>query len=199
MTLGPPVARACPTCSTAVVELSLMSGNNIGAVAWSDGKVDAPMLPDLPDIARCPSCGTVFRLSTADEAPDVDARSLPWPPGPDADLFREAIDGGLAKHDYDEAGLRLRWWWAANDKHRGSEPPAPSGPLMANLERLGALLGDSPPDIIQRAEVARARGRFDEAAALYERTAAGDDSYLAEIAARLRSLAESGSRAVVRL
>ena len=200
MTLGPATARACPACRTAVAEISLMSGNTLGATFWSDGKVDAPMMPDLPDVVRCPSCAAVFRLSTAEEALDVDAESLPWPPDPDADLFREALEAGLAESEPDEVGLRLRWWWAANDPHRGGEPSPPNEPMAANLGRLADLLGsDADSGHTVGAEVVRALGRFEEAAALYERAeaAADEGSALAERAAQLRPLAEAGSRAVV--
>ena len=36
-----------------------------GAIYYSDGECDAPMLPEYPDYVKCPVCGVLFKIITA--------------------------------------------------------------------------------------------------------------------------------------
>lgn len=53
---GPTYVRQCPHCSQPVLQDSPESGNTFGASYWSDGAMDAPMLPTTPPIIECPHC-----------------------------------------------------------------------------------------------------------------------------------------------
>ncbi|MDR2954759.1 MAG: hypothetical protein LBV43_06745 [Prevotella sp.] len=44
-----------------------MSGNTIGATFFSDGSRIAPMLPEIPDLTKCPECNTILWLSDLEE------------------------------------------------------------------------------------------------------------------------------------
>ena len=46
----------CPHCGGLRRVRSIMSGNTIRAILWSDGKVDYPMLPHISKVLRCPVC-----------------------------------------------------------------------------------------------------------------------------------------------
>jgi hypothetical protein len=57
---GPDLIVACPSCGRRAKVPSLRSGNTFDARFWTDGKVDAPMLPRRPPIAPCKGCRRVF-------------------------------------------------------------------------------------------------------------------------------------------
>lgn len=57
---GPDIVVACPRCGRRAKVPSLRSGNTFDARFWTDGKVDAPMLPRRPPIAPCRGCGRPF-------------------------------------------------------------------------------------------------------------------------------------------
>lgn len=62
---GPDQILACPRCDALHRRRTLATGNTLEMTRWSDGKVDAPMLPDLPKITRCHSCRRIFWLANA--------------------------------------------------------------------------------------------------------------------------------------
>ena len=43
--------------------IRLLSGNSIGATLWSDARYEAPMLPEISPVQKCPTCGHFFLLS----------------------------------------------------------------------------------------------------------------------------------------
>lgn len=65
MTPGPTLVVSCPSCSAQHLQATLGSGNTLGAVWWSDGKCDAPMLPELPVVTRCTACARLFWVHEA--------------------------------------------------------------------------------------------------------------------------------------
>jgi len=76
MTYGEPIVLKCSTCSGLIKEEIINSGNSIGAIYWTDGKMDAPMFPESHQLIKCPHCkallwkghqekiGTLVSLST---------------------------------------------------------------------------------------------------------------------------------------
>jgi len=59
---GPTVVLKCLNCATLVRELTTASGNTFGAIFYTDGYRDAPMLPTPMYLVRCPGCDGVNRL-----------------------------------------------------------------------------------------------------------------------------------------
>ncbi len=178
MTPGPSNIRECPACEKPVEQPTLGSGNTFGAVQWSDGFLDARMLPEFPRLGRCPHCATLFWVPEATllgECEPYDIPSSRWPEareveGPTAKEFLMAIPlcGGDAQK---ELFVRLRSWWRSNDRFRkgGADAPPFSEDERANLDALAAALGDADPQrIIMRAEIARELGRFDQCLKLLE-------------------------------
>ena len=50
----------CPFCWKKKRLLAIESGNNIDAEFWSDGKMIAPMLPQVSPVQKCPRCGKYY-------------------------------------------------------------------------------------------------------------------------------------------
>ncbi len=179
MTTGPSNIRECPACEKPVEQPVLNSGNTFGAVQWSDGFLDAPMLPEFPRLGRCPHCGALFWVEDATllgECWPGDTASSQWPEakeveGPTAEEFLAAIP--LCEEDADKRFfVRLRSWWRTNDRFRkgGADAPPFSDAERANLDALAAILDDTDVQhIIMRAEIAREQGRFDVCLKLLER------------------------------
>lgn len=54
----------CPHCQGKKEVMQLLSGNTFGAELWSDSKEDAPMLPQVSYVQKCPHCGKYFLMSS---------------------------------------------------------------------------------------------------------------------------------------
>ncbi len=181
---GPDEIIECLKCRALARVPSLLSGNTIGARWWTDGKMEAMMLPQYPEITRCGACAAFYWVSDARRIGEIDynddskRRQIPEEWGEaekieelSEDEYLQAIAGGLGKPRKRELYLRTRAWWAGNDAFRTPETDKPGQPApprspaaTANLERLFKLLRTK--DITERllkAEVARELGRFDEA------------------------------------
>lgn len=53
---GPTIIKKCSDCYKSIKQPTLLSGNTFGATFWTDGKQEAPMLPDQPWLVLCPFC-----------------------------------------------------------------------------------------------------------------------------------------------
>lgn len=49
---------ACPECSAGSYRVTMLSGNTFRASRWSDGKLQASMLYEEPELVRCRACGS---------------------------------------------------------------------------------------------------------------------------------------------
>jgi len=127
MVIGPDNYYKCPKCGVVLKNRSLLSGNTCGAVFYSDGKRDAIMLPDLPNLTKCPSCGAIFWLSDLrelddDKLPDSDAREdTPYAEHLGLkDLYRALDENTSVKDETEkkqrEIQIRRRIWWNYNRK-----------------------------------------------------------------------------------
>ncbi|GMV58060.1 MAG: hypothetical protein AMXMBFR72_11720 [Betaproteobacteria bacterium] len=72
MTPGPTFVLASPCCGHLHRLQTFKSGNTAGAILWSDGKLDARLLPELPKIARCGGCSSLFWVGDAAEVGHID-------------------------------------------------------------------------------------------------------------------------------
>jgi hypothetical protein len=214
---GPDIVLACPHCEKPVRRVTFASGNNLGAVYWSDGKMVAPMWPDLVNVTRCPVCNEIFWVEEAKKLGQIDEywkRSDP----PDAAIrWEEAprithVDAGglvsaIAATPPDRADrmqwLRIRLWHALNDPRRGTtqnRSPALEEALqelfLPNLEELVPLLDDNEPrERLMKAEALREMGRFEEALRLL----LGIEAELESQARQIRALAMRRDALVAKL
>jgi len=172
---GPTVIRRCSACTKLIEQFTLTSGNTIGARFWTDGKRDAPMLPEEPWLVKCQHCGALVWIDEQQEVGIVDGRllrqdsfkdALPYvAPSPD-DYFAFLLKG--VSDSEMEQYVRLRAWWAGNDARRDGEAVTPlSDYEIANLDAYAALLDESDEnDRIIKAEIMRELGKYDDAIAL---------------------------------
>jgi len=56
-----------PGCQKPVKFSTIASGNTFGAVYWTDGKREAPMLPDDPWLRKSPTEGVLFWSDECEE------------------------------------------------------------------------------------------------------------------------------------
>jgi hypothetical protein len=208
MQFGPERILACPICGAFAKTFTLISGNTFGAVHFTDGSMIAMHLPDVPRITRCKNCGSLYWLDDENVVwdpwggvpvdPEIRERAESVEPA-SADDFAEALTAGLATDPEHEIYLRVRLWWAANQRFRTAPKdilPEWSADMAENLERLDQLLDKSEPGgRLMKAEIARETGRFDEATALLDWEFPGD---FAHTASEIRRLAAEGT-AVVRM
>jgi hypothetical protein len=168
---------ACPHCATIARVFQLLSGNPIGAFTWTDGWMDAPMMPRTPRITRCQHCHKIYWVATAPQLGFVtlgdtseaagEFKDAPHV-GPlnEADCF-EALSQGLAPSADLELELRVFTWWRGNDAFREPEHTtghSTSPEAIANMERMIELTTEGDEDLLLfRAEALRHLGRFDEA------------------------------------
>jgi len=160
---GPNHIIKCPSCGAFQQRQSLASGNNFGAVYYSDGNVMMPMLESYPYYVKCPSCGVFLKLSDT-----VVVGRIPWDHGsllrekshctseypdewaeaPDAEFltineYCRAIENGLCNSGAKDSeewkkdilALRVALWRAFNDKIRNPKTDAESPETMGNSER----------------------------------------------------------------
>lgn len=197
---GPTLVLKCPHCAQRFLVRTLTSGNTFGAVFYSDGKRVAPMLPASPAFHICRQCRRPFWIADAPEegpAEDLGVRGE-FAEVPTAEEYREALASGLAADRHEERALRMGWWWALNDGERDlpstAEIPERSEEWEANLGRLAGLVELEEPEArLILGEIARERGRFDEARGYLEE--AFPDT-LEPFANALRELVQRGSRRV---
>lgn len=170
MTPGPTLIRECPACKKPVREFTIGSGNLFGAKSWTDGKLDAPMLPLRPTLVKCPHCQKLFWMEDSKKLAELGLGESDnrWQNIPDADDPEEkdyiaAANAPRLSREH-EKDARLRAWWLANDmvREHAGKSIAWSGARLENLEKLFALLQDKDPsEALLKAEIARELGRFD--------------------------------------
>jgi len=174
------IILACPHCAAAARLFELNSGNTFGAITWTDGWMDAPMLPRPPRITRCPGCRRIFWVGLAQQigfalaGESPEAAASPWVEAPyleplDEAACFEALRDGLGEKGDLELELRVFTWWRGNDAFREPQHPPghPSSPdAIANIERMIEMTAEGDEDLLLfRAEAQRHLGRFDEARA----------------------------------
>jgi hypothetical protein len=161
---------ACPHCQAQARVFQLMSGNTMGAITWTDGWMEAPMLPRAPRITRCAACGKIYWVAMAEPlglgnsglgegAPHIAALD-------EADCY-EALRDGLGATPDLELELRVFTWWRGNDAvrepmHAAGHPTSPEA--VANMERMIEMTTEGDEDLLLfRAEAQRHLGRFEDA------------------------------------
>ncbi len=212
---GPDYIYKCPNCGNLLKRGSLMSGNTIGMQIFSDGKSEAPMLPDFPDLTKCTKCNTIFWLSKLKEIGTYewgDKENPSWANADNVeflnveDYFR-AIDEGLAENRQEELFIRQSIWWKYNDririffKMRKHETPYVNEndeiKWRENCSKLMNLL--DPSDLDQKimiAEIKRNLGNFEDCLDIIKQI---NDKNLNWLKTTLINECKKGNRWVVRL
>lgn len=86
---GPDIIVRCPYCQHHVRQRSYVTCNNIGSVLWSDGKLVASMMPEMPTFTFCSECGELYfiddenmvgmDLNSIDNNPDYQSEYIEMP------------------------------------------------------------------------------------------------------------------------
>jgi hypothetical protein len=175
MTPGPTIVKKCSACLKSIKQHTIASGNTFGATFWTDGKREAPMLPDQPWLVMCPHCHELLWIDELEELGEIE----PW--GDDRGKFKDAREyeepslddyfaliGNGAGDPQKERYARLRTWWAGNDQRRTNASEISMSPLeVENVTAFAQMLDESDSnDLVMKAEAMRELGRFDDALSL---------------------------------
>ena len=201
---GPDQVIACPSCQGLAKYGTLMSGNTFGARVWTDGKQDAPMLPQPPAMVRCHHCRAFYWLKDAKKVGLVEpwgepAQDIPaaWQAAeevqePSESEYYEAIHAGLARSQEQERTIRILAWWRSNDAFRDVGEAVVNAERLNEAERISnlqALLlllnGNDEGSLIMRAEALRELGMWQEAEEVLSRIQS--EGY-AEVVSQIRAL-----------
>ena len=175
MTPGPTEILKKPETGSLIKVSTIGSGNTFGARFWSDGKMEAPMLPEDLPVVRHPETGETF---WREEECVVIATEDPWENDPKCaevtygeELREDDIIEELKSDDIDleqEKYLRIRLWWRWNDPVReGNEELARPSDFVRNLrELIEFLFEDEDNDRLMMAEAWRQLGKHKAAADL---------------------------------
>ena len=186
---GATLIKKCSKCQKLIEEETIMSGNTCGAVFWTDGEYYADMLPDTPELVKCPHCRALVWLEDLEVAvgeemnyhkgfgsPGIEGLDLtmarPYKMPNMNDYFR--LLKTQIGNDERETYLRLRALRAGNDKRRRSEhgpgkfrkingkPLEPlSYPEIKNMKELICLLDEqNDEERLLKAELCRELGLF---------------------------------------
>src|SRR5678815_5781149 len=114
MRLGSDQIVACPSCGGLAKYKTLLSGNDIGARVWTDGRQHLPMFPRPPRVVKCRHCRNIYWLSDARHIGQVESsgeqllaapqewRSAENVQEPDERDYYEAIRANLALNPDEE-------------------------------------------------------------------------------------------------
>ena len=208
MTLGPTVIRKCIGCGELFSQRTIGSGNTFGATHWSDGKMDAPMLPDQPALVKCPTCGAVVWIEEQEVVGEIskwgsrgetnpafdNAKSYVTPTFDD---YIEFLKLGSCNKDQ-QRYVRLRAWWHRNDFQRFTGLALPqTDSEISNMEAFAQLLDErDETDRLMKAEVYRELGRFADAESLLQHPF---PPAMMPAALRIRQLSQSRNSRVEKL
>ena len=178
---GPIIIRECPHCKGHFKERTLASGNTFGARYWTDGKMDAEMLPESDWLVMCPNCLEPVWLDKAAEVEEIkrpgkgsaldykDFHLLEFGRTPSAEGALATLrDISLTKDE--KTYVRFKLWWRWNNARRYQLKKMPlKGYEIANLEALLKLLdGADINELVTKAEIYRELGQFNEAIQLLD-------------------------------
>ncbi|WP_439882173.1 hypothetical protein ACSX1A_03210 [Pontibacter sp. MBLB2868] len=150
----------------------LYSGNTFGAVFYTDGKMEAPMLPEYPQITKCPACKELFWIDEAEEIGEYfpspllpGEREIPTVRFLSITDYYRALKKGLSRNNEDELFLRKHLWWKFNDRVRKGKSllnsPREENIWKTNLVILEGILDNKDAEQrIMKAEALRHLGFF---------------------------------------
>jgi hypothetical protein len=182
---GPTLIKKCPHCLTLIKQDTTGSGNTFGATYWTDGKIEAPMLPEHFELVLCSHCEEPIWIDELDVIAKIDRSTVVADDFKEADYCTEPFFGQYIKiiesqklNFEKEKYIRIRSWWDKNDRRR--RVPRVSPQEAANLEALADMLGEvDAQDLIMKAELMRELGRYSEALLLLNKIK--DDNFLESV------------------
>ena len=171
---GPTRIMKAPGCKKPVKISTIASGNTFGATFWTDGKKEAPMLPDEPWLLKSPveeklfwadECEEIGQIDNWDSKPvNKEWTKLAFAEEPGEKDYFAALTSDIANTDEKKRYLRMRLWWRGNDDIRRGKKDILSKAHLDNLSAFAELLSSEDPDQrLMKAEIYRELNRFTEA------------------------------------
>ncbi|MFN2341528.1 MAG: hypothetical protein ABR547_09705 [Halanaerobium sp.] len=167
---GPVKIIKCPYCDQKFKQSTMMSGNTMGATFWTDGKREAPMLPDSITISFCGACRQYFWVDDAevlDEAPpDSDKYlDLDYLKNLTLEQYIDAFQKIEIRSDQDKFFLLRQIWWKYNDYYRENKeaeiPQAIKKLIPDLLDKLLDNFNEENDDhFLMKGELLRELGQF---------------------------------------
>ena len=199
---GPTIIKRCSFCSKSIEHYTVASGNTFGATFWTDGKREAPMLPDQPLLLLCPHCNAALWIDELEELgefeysenrPNKFNDAIPCKT-PSINNYVTLLERGVGSREK-ERYLRLQLWWADNGLRRTSATEVPISVREAsNMKALAEMLDEkNADDLVMKAEVMRELGCYDDAKVLLEKSV---DNSMRDVVEFLKVLCERGDRYV---
>lgn len=189
----------CPHCGALRYMINVLSGNSMGAVRWSDTKVEAPKMLSSSSVLRCPACKRYHFYS--------DSELVGWS---EPDWERTCRDCGTLSYQSlkkalaqlqpsgdKEKMLRMMlikgyndWYGGCPGTRQPSEAPAEERTYFEqNARRLIELVADDSLEwMFVSAELHRELGEFEQAISLLDRIP--KDWFLFSMAEQIRHHAE---------
>jgi len=170
---GPVEIIQCPYCDQKFKQSTMMSGNTIGAKFWTDGKREAPMLPDGIIIAFCEACSQYFWVDEAEVIDEVEPdghkyRDLDYLKALTLEQYIDAFQKIEIRSDQDTFFLLRQIWWKYNDYFRENK----EAELSSNIKKVIPELLDKLLDnfaenedghLMLKGELLRELGHFEAA------------------------------------
>ena len=129
---GPNKLLRIPSSGALVKIATIMTGNTFGARFWTDGKREAPMLPEQPWLRCHPGDRQMFWTDECEEVAverDEKYRHVPYTGEPTLQEYRQGLHSAMITTSLEkERYIRIRLWWAANDLVRHGETIVQSSP-----------------------------------------------------------------------
>jgi len=190
-TYGKPIYKKCSQCSGVITVTQLNSGNTFGAKYWTDGKREAPMLPDSFWLVKCPHCKALLWIDEQEKTGRTSNTEKYIEPVLD-DYYKILNNDKPSKEK--ERYLRIRAWWKSNDKRRNSQNYLPlSLQDRDNLKELFELLL-ATKNYFMQTEIKRELGEFDAAKKILDQSEVTKKSKKVE--SLMRELIDKKSTAV---
>jgi hypothetical protein len=213
----------CPCCNVVFRDVAARGGNTFGAIRWSDGWCDAPMLSQPPPIVLCPACAApIWQLQLRaigrgmyhssmhlERVDDVGTSVVPDDWHVAAHVGRPTLDDLLRAADVLAGGqvdaereTRLWIWWRTNDLYREENATWDSlsrrpSQYLTSVNRLKTLLDvDDRQQRLLLAELHRESEQYGDCLALLGTFRRGR---MLRIAKSLRQLAEASDSRLVAL
>ncbi len=170
MKYGAPIYRQCAHCNKAIEIHPLVDGSHSGSVLWTDGYVDALMMPEQAIVARCKTCEQVVWLTDLEPLEEPDEATITGYRELHAQDYLDLVENASSADKERMIMLRTWAWQKSNHVRRGKrEAPLITERERNNMSELDALLSDEwENELVMKIELAREQGDFEQAEAFME-------------------------------
>lgn len=163
----------CPHCDNKLKQKTIKSGNTFNAKYWTDGKREAPMLPDSIVVSVCEKCNNYFWVEDAEIIDETNPgeeeySDLEYLQELTLEQYIDALKKKEIRSEEDTFYLLLQIWWKYNDYFRENNEGALSqnvkNKMPSLLNKLLRMFDENDDNnLMMKGELLRELGRFAEA------------------------------------